>query len=148
MKRILLVDDELTILQVLRTILTSDGHSVETAWSSPEALREVERQHFDLVITDFNLSDMKGDELAVRIKEKRPGTPVLMLTGSADILKASGRSMPGVDVLMSKPWNLAELRHEVAGLLANKAVSATPAFTHVWSDRPQQEAVLAELVPA
>lgn len=91
---------------------------------------------------------MKGDELALRIKEKRSGTPVLMLTGSAEILKASGRNMPGVDVLMGKPWNLAELRHEVARLLTDEIVTVALAVTPDWSDTPQREVVLSELVPA
>ena len=143
MKRMLLVDDEPAILHTLRIILTSDGHEVETAWSSKEALDIVTQERFDVVVTDFNMPGMKGDELALLIKEQRPGTPVLMLSGSAEILRASGRTLPGVDVLMGKPFSMTEFRREVARLLAKDSVSANPEVTPVWSNSPRQETVLA-----
>ena len=143
MKRMLLVDDEPAILQTLRIILTSDGHEVKTAWSSKEALDIVTQERFDVVVTDFNMPGMKGDELALLIKEQRPGTPVLMLSGSAEILRASGRTLPGVDVLMGKPFSMTEFRREVARLLAKDSVSANPEVTPVWSNSPRQETVLA-----
>jgi len=127
MKRILLVDDEPAILQTLRIILTADGHEVETAWSSKEALSIVNQKRFGLVVTDFNMPGMKGDELALLIKDRWPETPVVMLSGSAEILRASSRALPGVDALIGKPFNLTEFRREIARLLEKPAVPANPA---------------------
>ena len=133
MKRILLVDDEPAMLQTLRIILTSDGYEVETAWSSKEALGIVNQERFDLVITDFNMPEMKGDELALLIKEQWPGTPVVMLSGSAEILRASGRALPGVDVLIGKPFKIAELCREIAQLLEESMLFASPTAKETWS---------------
>jgi DNA-binding NtrC family response regulator len=127
MKRILLVDDESGILQSLRIILAADGYIVQTAWSSKEALGIIKNDRFDLVVTDFNMPGIKGDELALLIKEQWPGTPVVMLSGSADILRDSGRALPGVDILISKPFDTTEFRHEIVRLLANNVVTANPA---------------------
>ena len=143
MKRILLVDDKPGILQALRIILTADGHEVETAWSSKEAWGIVNQERFDLVVTDFNMSGMKGDELARLIKEGWPETPVVMLSGSAEILRASGRALPGVDVLMGKPFNMTEFRREIVRLLAKNAVPANPAGKEAWSGNQRGEPVFA-----
>lgn len=120
MKRILLVDDEPGILQTLRIILTADGYEIETAWSSKEAWGLLNHESFDLVVTDFNMAGMKGDELARLIKEQSPDTAVVMLSGSAEILQASGRALPGVDALISKPFNTTEFRREIARLLSKE----------------------------
>ena len=93
MKRILLVDDEPGILQALRIILTGKGYEVETAWSTKEAWGILDQDNFDLVVTDFNMPGMKGDELARLIKERWPKFPVVMLSGSVEILRASGRAL-------------------------------------------------------
>jgi len=139
MKRILLVDDEPAILQSLRMILTMAGYEVETAWSSQEALELAGREAFDLMITDFNMPGMKGDELAVGVKACRPGLPVLMLSGSAEILRATGRALPAVDVLLGKPFRFDELRREIERLLA-PLVAATS--QEQWSEVRQGEAAL------
>ena len=137
LKRILLVDDEPAILQTLRMILTTDGYAVETAWSSKEALDLVKNEPFDLVVTDFNMPGMKGDELALLIKERWPETPVVMVTGSAEILRSTGRALPGVDVLIGKPFNLAGFRSEIAQLIAEAEIYAKPAREAAWSDTVQ-----------
>src|SRR5580704_10051735 len=110
MKRILLVDDEPGILQTLRIILTADAYEVETVWSSKEAWGILNRDGFDLVVTDFNMPGMKGDELARLIKERWPQTAVVVLSGSAEILRHSGKALPGVDALIGKPFSLTEFR--------------------------------------
>lgn len=143
MKRILLVDDEPAILQTLRILLASAGYTVETAWSSKEAWDLLNQSGFDLVVTDFNMPGMKGDELAARIKDHWPEMPVILLTASAEILRASGRALPGVDVLLGKPFDLTEFRREIARLLARPAVSAITVREETWSDQPQGELVLA-----
>lgn len=133
MKRILLVDDEPGILQTLRIVLTADGYAVETAWSSKEAWGLLNQGDFDLVVTDFNMPGMKGDELARLIKERWPKTPVVMLSGSAEILRALGTPLPGVDALIGKPFNMIEFRGEIARLLAEDEILTNPPAEEVWS---------------
>ena len=133
------MDDEPALLQSVRMILTMAGYEVETAWSSQEALELAGREAFDLMITDFNMPGMKGDELAVGVKACRPGLPVLMLSGSAEILRATGRALPAVDVLLGKPFRFDELRREIERLLA-PLVAATS--QEQWSEVRQGEAAL------
>ena len=139
MKRILLVDDEPGVLQALRIILTAEGYHVETAWSSKEAWELLNRDGFDLVVTDFNMPRMKGDELARLIKERWPDLPVVMLSGSAEILRASGRVMPGVDVLIGKPFHLVELRQAIARLLEESSQSPDSGVEEPWSIQERSE---------
>ena len=69
---------------------------------------------FDLVITDFAMPNMKGDELAATIKARAPGQPVVMITAYAEMLQSSGNPLPGVDFVISKPFLLENLREAIA----------------------------------
>lgn len=95
-------------------MLSFDGHSVETACSGKDALALFEKSKFDLVITDFAMPAMKGDELALAIKARDPGQPVVMITAYAEMLQSSGRHLPGVDFMISKPFLLENLREAIS----------------------------------
>ena len=71
-KTILVVDDEPLVCDAVKMMLNFDGHVVQTAASGQEALAILEKQGFDLVITDFEMPNMKGDELAAAIKARAP----------------------------------------------------------------------------
>ena len=73
---------------------------------------------YDLVVTDFTMSGMKGDELARTIHQRWPNIPIIMLTGSADAIRSSGIPLTGVDVLLSKPFAMEEFRKTIAMVLA------------------------------
>ena len=117
-KRILVVDDEPFVCDAVRMMLVFDGHEVETANSGHEALALLDNAKFDVVITDFAMPGMKGDELAVAIKSRFPGQPIVMITAYAEMLQASGNPLTGVDFIISKPFLLENLRQAIA-----KAVS-------------------------
>src|SRR5206468_8124896 len=75
-RRILVVDDEPFVCDAVKMMLNFDGHVVETASNGKEALAMFEKGKYDLVITDFAMPKMKGDELAAAIKERSPKQPV------------------------------------------------------------------------
>jgi CheY-like chemotaxis protein len=112
-KRILVADDEELLRACLRMMLELEGHQVTEARNGAEALDLFKSGEFDLVITDFEMPVMQGDELAVSIKLLSPSLPVLMVTGS-------GRARPDarnpVDAVLSKPFNVGEL-HDALGKL-------------------------------
>ncbi len=116
-KRILVVDDEPFVCDAVKMMLTFDGHEVHTASSGKEALAWLNKQKFDLVITDFAMPSMKGDELASTIKTLFPGQPVIMITAYAEMLQSSGTPLAGVDRLISKPFLLDDLREAIAEVL-------------------------------
>src|SRR5215204_3861831 len=113
-RRILVVDDEPFVCDAVKMMLMFDGHTVETASNGKEALTIFEGSKFDLVITDFAMPSMKGDELAAAIKARVPGQPVVMITAYAEMLQASGNTLTGVDFVISKPFLLENLREAIA----------------------------------
>ena len=113
-KRVLVVDDEPFVCEAVKMMLTFDGHQVESASSGKEALAMFEPAKFDLVITDYSMPGMRGDELAAAIKARAPGQPVVMITAYAEVLQASGNPLSGVDFIISKPFLLENLREAVA----------------------------------
>jgi len=116
-KRILVVDDEPFVCDAVKMMLAFDGHEVVTANDAKEALAVFEKNKFDLVITDFAMPGMKGDELAAAIKSRSPRQPVVMITAYAEMLQSSGKKLPGVDFLVSKPFLLEHLREAISKVL-------------------------------
>jgi len=116
-RRILVVDDEPFVCDAVKMMLAFDGHDVVTANDAKEALEVFEKNIFDLVITDFAMPGMKGDELAAAIKSRSPRQPVVMITAYAEMLQSSGKKLPGVDFLVSKPFLLEHLREAISKVL-------------------------------
>jgi CheY-like chemotaxis protein len=112
-RKILVVEDEPQVCEVIRMLLSIDGHEVITAASGKEALELFDQGGFDVVITDYHMPVMRGDELSAALKARRPGQPVIMVTAYAEMLKGSGIKLTGVDQLVSKPFQLQELREAV-----------------------------------
>jgi CheY-like chemotaxis protein len=112
-KRILLVDDERSVRETVRDLLSYDEHKVVEANNGAEALRLFAQDRFDLVVTDLRMPFVEGDELAVRIRELSPHQPILMITGHS---RKPSRTNP-VNAVLYKPFNLQGLRFAVAKIL-------------------------------
>jgi CheY-like chemotaxis protein len=113
-RRILVVDDEPLVCDAVKMMLDFDGHVVETVGSAKAALLLLEKKKFDLVITDFEMPFMKGDELAAAIKARDPKQSVIMITAYAEMLKAANNPLTGIDFIISKPFLLENLREAIA----------------------------------
>lgn len=111
------MDDEPAICASIKMLLEHDGHKVQTANSGREALSRLEQERFDLVTTDFSMEGMKGDALAVAIKQRLPNQPVLMISANGAIAQSFGEPLPGVDMVISKPFSMEELREAIAKVL-------------------------------
>ena len=113
-RRILVVDDEPLVCLSLKMLLGSDGHRVVTANSAEEGWAFLCGGGFDLVIADYAMPLVKGDQLAVRIKKRWPDQPIMLITVYAEILE-SGPSQPAyADAFVSKPFRLEDLRAAIA----------------------------------
>ena len=117
MSQILVVDDESAVCKAIKLLLEFDGHQVQTADSGEAALVLFEQCPFDLVITDYSMWGMKGDEFATQIKQRRPAQPIIMATAYAADFHASGKTAAGVDLVINKPFSLAELRAAIAKVM-------------------------------
>jgi two-component system, cell cycle sensor histidine kinase and response regulator CckA len=113
-KRILLVDDQRSVRDAINLLLGLDEHTVVGATNGVEALALFKPDRFDLVITDFEMPQMKGNELATRIKRISPSQPILMITAYAERLDNADNP---VDAVLNKPFQLADLRRAVAELV-------------------------------
>jgi len=98
--RVLAVEDEPEVLDVIRAMLTAAGHTVTSAASGREALELFDREPVDVVVTDLGMPGMTGLALAREVKRRRP-VPVVLLTGWADELEAA--ATPDIEVLLPKP---------------------------------------------
>jgi CheY-like chemotaxis protein len=123
-KRILLVDDERLVRETVRHLLRHDDYEVVEANNGAEALALYAKDQFDLVVTDFRMPFLEGDELAVRIRELSPQQPILMITGYS---YRKSRTNP-VDYILYKPFDLDKLRKAVTNLLENYAGCREPAL--------------------
>ena len=112
-RHILVVDDEPYVCDAVRMMLAFDGHQVETAGSGKDALAMFAKDKYDLVITDYAMPAMKGDELAIAIKSIAPEQPIVLITAYAEMLKSEETPLSGVDFIVSKPFLLENLREAI-----------------------------------
>ena len=108
-RRILVVDDEDALRTVLSAELNSEGYDVGTAADGMEAVAELQKNKFDLVLLDIKMPNMNGFEVLKVIKEKHQGTKVIMLTGFADLKNAIESKKLGAEDFVSKPYDLVDL---------------------------------------
>ncbi len=106
-RRVLIVDDDRYLAEAFQLIMEDAGFVVETARSGREALSKADVAPFNLVVTDFYLPDISGDDLSRRLKEVNPGVSVVMLTGASDKKKDGARGEP--DEVLHKPVDPLEL---------------------------------------
>jgi CheY-like chemotaxis protein len=92
MKAILFVDDHEVLARLSCEILEMNGYRAVSAFSGEDALRKFEKDDFDILVTDFRMEGMNGLELANKIREKSPATPVIIVTGYGPV--ADSKDMP------------------------------------------------------
>lgn len=115
--KILLVEDELAVLDVLTDRLRADKHEVMAIQDGRKALALVKQESFDLVITDRAMPYMNGDSVAREVKQYCPDLPVIMVTGIGSIMKARKDIPPYVDKVLGKPVSQEKLRETMAQLI-------------------------------
>lgn len=109
MKRILIIDDDATICLMLQGLLKRKGFDADTVFSAGEAIKKLENESFDLVLSDFRLPDFDGLELLQKIKAMHPLVPVIIMTSYADIRTAVSAIKMGAFEYVTKPLNPDEI---------------------------------------
>ena len=111
--RVLVVDDEPSIRVLCRVNFELEGHEVFEAHPLASARARLEEQEVDVVVLDVHLRGERSDELVAECQARRPPIPVVLVTGSVDILH------PGVsdaDAVLPKPFEVDQLLSTVRGL--------------------------------
>ena len=117
--KILVIDDELSVLDIVAEVLTAHGHSVTVAPGGREGLMSFAAGGYDLVMTDLGMPDINGWDVLRAVKESHPATPVLVLTGWGDTAEApSGLRHDG---MLTKPFDLKALETAVSEALSRPA---------------------------
>ena len=116
--KVLVVEDDPLVREVVSEYLRRDEHAVSTAVSGREGLEKFDEGGFDLVVTDLALEEMNGQQMAMEIKERQADMPIILLTGFADTLLASGEKPAGIDVVLRKPLMPGDLWRAVAQAMA------------------------------
>lgn len=114
-KRILLIEDDQGVRESTKLLLNIDRHTVTEAEDGIAGLALAAKQPFDLVVVDYFMPGIDGGEVARRIKDMAPSTPILLIT--AYLEKLVGFDKP-VNAVLAKPFAVDELRAEITKLLS------------------------------
>ena len=118
--KILVVDDEPDYCEVLRMILLEEQYRVTTCSNGKEALKILEKDDYDLVVTDLMMPDMNGDELLHEINKTKPSTEVIIMTAYGTIEKAVATMKEGAYTYITKGSAPEELIFEIKRLSNTK----------------------------
>jgi response regulator RpfG family c-di-GMP phosphodiesterase len=115
---LLVVDDEARILSVLRRALRREGWRILTAGTPADALRILEEEPVDAVLTDHKMPRMSGLDLLEAAARRRPAAARLLISGWPDEISPERMSALGIHALIPKPWDDGELRRILRASLA------------------------------
>ncbi len=123
MSRILVIDDQLQVRAAISAALKARNFDVVTVKSGRLALGELASSSFDLVIVDLNMPEMDGIELIEALRESRPNSPIIAISGA--LLSGSGRNaldiVPAEIIRLRKPFRPAELMAAVQSAITPAA---------------------------
>jgi len=118
--RLLVGDDEPTICDALKAALSTDGFVVQAAENAIQAIAELERQEFDVVLADLSLPRVSGLELLDRVKKSWPSAEVIVITGQGSIATAVDAIKRGAYHYVTKPFTADEIIHLVTQALERR----------------------------
>jgi DNA-binding NtrC family response regulator len=112
--KIIVVDDEPTIVLMCRRVLEAQGHSVHGLTSVPAALAHLEAEDAELLVVDYKMPELDGLDFVQRAWSLRPGLRVVMITahGTREVINRA--SQTGVQTVVLKPFTPSELARGVA----------------------------------
>jgi signal transduction histidine kinase/ActR/RegA family two-component response regulator len=119
--RILVVEDQAPVGAVLGDLLTGMGHEVVACTDGRAALARLESSPFDLVVLDLGLPGVSGWDVVARVRQRRPGVPVILVTGWGHQLDLRETRQAGIDHVVAKPFNVDDLGATIATALARRA---------------------------
>jgi CheY-like chemotaxis protein len=107
--RVLAVDDEKPVLDVLADLLRALGQEVDTALGGAEGLKRFEQGEYQVVFTDLSMPGVNGWDLTLAVKSRRPDIAVVVVTGWGLQLEEETAIAHGVDLLVAKPFSIEDL---------------------------------------
>jgi DNA-binding response OmpR family regulator len=121
MPKILLVEDDMRLCDVVRESLESENHSVEISHDGSDAVTRLRTYEYDLVVLDWDLPFLSGIDVLKQFRSRGGTTPILMLTGKSHIDEKEIGFDSGVDDYLTKPFQLREFKARIKALLRRPA---------------------------
>jgi DNA-binding response OmpR family regulator len=117
--RVLVIDDDPSVREVVRYVLESFGYDAETAADGAMGLARFEESGWDLVLTDLNMPEMSGWEVVAIIRRRAPSMPIVLITALSDATVMRRATEWGLPVVV-KPFRMETLRAAVVEALSPK----------------------------
>ena len=115
--RLLVVDDEPSILASCETVLSDEGYDVQLERRAEEALRRVRSQEFDIVLIDQNMPNVHGLDILAEVRKRNPDTLAIVMTGHATAESSVRAMQAGAWDYLPKPFNPGELAARIRAIL-------------------------------
>lgn len=119
--RVLLVDDNASVLRFLASAFSSNGCQVTTAATAEQALEQLSDDPYDLVVSDIKMPGLSGLDLLRAVKGKQPGTPVVLITGVPSVNSAVFGLRHGAYDYLPKPFSVTEVKELIRRLRRDRA---------------------------
>lgn len=149
MKKILIVEDDIHINNVLTDLLIQNRYDTKSAYSGTEAILRIEQENCDLILLDYMLPGLDGKEVIKKIKEMRD-IPVIMLTAKDEVETKVELLKLGADDYITKPFNNEELLARIEVVFrrknSNSKENAVLRFGNMIIDRNKFEAKIEDIV--
>jgi len=120
--RILVIDDELSMLELLEIILTKEGYQVTCADSGKKAISLLQKTSYDLLLCDIKLGDINGIEVLKLAKAKKPESVVIMISAYSSAENAVEAMNQGAYDYVPKPFDNAELKQTIKNALDMRTI--------------------------
>lgn len=115
-KTILIVDDESGIRVLLKEMFLDQGYRVLTAKNGKESLKIFEKEKIDLMIIDYNLPIINGEEVISALEKNNVSTPVILMSGMVENVPEDVRKNRLILSSIGKPFDVEDLLHQVASI--------------------------------
>lgn len=120
MAKILVVDDDLDMCQIISDILKEEGYIVNSSYNGEDALMKIKKNHYDLIVLDYKLNEMSGLMVLEKALQMIPLLQVMMISGFGNkSVKARARELGAIDFL-DKPFDIKRLTRRVKDILTKK----------------------------
>ncbi len=118
--RVLVVDDEKEIQNLLQKLLTKEGYEVDVATLPEEAIKRIEAEHYDVVLLDLMLPGVKGTDIIQEIKRRRPNCAVIIMTAFGTIPSSVEAIRKGAFDYIEKPFKKGEIQYAVRNAMEHQ----------------------------
>lgn len=141
MPKILLIEDDVAFSAMLERFLKKNGFEVDVTYSSEEAQKKMKGSSYDLVFTDLRLPDDDGISVLTKVKDQHPDTPVILMTGYAEVSTAVKAMKKGAFDYISKPFNQDEVLAVIQNALKEEDTTSTILKTKTSADKSSERPV-------